>query len=57
MMTAAEPGRPGADEDLARHVAGLTGEDRRHDRRLFWWELLAVLLVAALLTARALWLT
>ncbi|GHJ91472.1 hypothetical protein SNE510_09910 [Streptomyces sp. NE5-10] len=56
-MTATEPGEPGADEDLARHVAGLTREDRRHDRRLLWWELLAVLIIAALLTARALWLT
>ncbi|MEU3605542.1 hypothetical protein AB0E83_08800 [Streptomyces sp. NPDC035033] len=56
-MRAADPGEPGADEDLARHVAELTAEDRRHDRRLLWWELLAVLLVAALLTVRALWLT
>ncbi|MEU5216536.1 hypothetical protein AB0G79_10105 [Streptomyces sp. NPDC020807] len=56
-MTATDPGGPGADEELARHVARLTDEDRRHDRRLLWWELLAVLAVAALLTARALWLT
>ncbi|MFB7276833.1 hypothetical protein ACFCZV_06965 [Streptomyces hydrogenans] len=47
----------GDDEELRRHVAGLTAGDRRRDRRLFWWELLAVLLVAAALTARALWLT
>ncbi|MFK3730294.1 hypothetical protein ACI2LJ_08540 [Streptomyces sp. NPDC088090] len=56
-MRAAEPGEPGADEEMARHVAELTAEDRRHDRRLLWWELLAVLLVAVLLTARALWAT
>ncbi|MFE9045217.1 hypothetical protein ACFY9F_32770 [Streptomyces sp. NPDC012421] len=56
-MTAADPGEPGTDEDLARRAAELTAGDRRHDRRLFWWELLAVLVVAALLTARALWLT
>ncbi|GGY70372.1 hypothetical protein [Streptomyces omiyaensis] len=54
-MTAREPGRPETDEELARHVAELTGDDRRHDRRLLWWELLAVLLVAAVLAARALW--
>ncbi|MFG3039400.1 hypothetical protein ACGFYZ_21145 [Streptomyces sp. NPDC048330] len=56
-MTTTDPGEPRTDEELTRHVADLTVADRRHDRRLLWWELLAVLLVAAALTARGLWLT
>ncbi|MEU9202591.1 hypothetical protein [Streptomyces sp. NPDC048332] len=54
-MREAEPGEPGPEKELARYVAELTEHDRRSDRRLLWWELLAVLFVAALLTARALW--
>ncbi len=53
MTTDRDPG----DEELRRHLAELTADDRRHDRRLLWWELVAVLVVAALLTVRALWLT
>ncbi|MEU9856264.1 hypothetical protein [Streptomyces sp. NPDC047974] len=47
----------GSGEELRRHVEELTAGDRRRDRRLFWLELLVVLVVAAALTARELWLT
>ncbi|MER6479301.1 hypothetical protein [Streptomyces filamentosus] len=47
----------GTGEELRRHVEELTGDDRRRDRQLFWTELLVVLVVAAALTARELWLT
>ncbi|MFD7292429.1 hypothetical protein ACFV9W_04005 [Streptomyces sp. NPDC059897] len=45
-----------APEQLARRARELTREDRRSDHRLFWLELLAVLLVAGVLVARWLWL-
>ncbi|MER8236994.1 hypothetical protein [Streptomyces sp. NPDC094049] len=51
------PTGPGEDEELRLRLERLTADDRRHDRRLLWWELLAVLVIAAALTARALWLT
>ncbi|MFJ9082606.1 MULTISPECIES: hypothetical protein [unclassified Streptomyces] len=41
---------------LAQRTRELTREDRRSDHRLFWLELLAVLLVAGVLVARWLWL-
>ncbi|MCX4831765.1 hypothetical protein OG746_23785 [Streptomyces sp. NBC_01016] len=40
-----------APERLAQRARDLTREDRRSDHRLFWLELVAVLLVAVLLVA------
>ncbi|WP_189948781.1 hypothetical protein [Streptomyces roseolus] len=48
--------KAGPDEELRGHVERLTADDRRRDRRLFWTELLVVLIVAAALAARELWL-
>ena len=45
-----------APEELARRARELTREDRRSDHRLFWLELVVVLLVAAVLVARWIWL-
>ncbi|MEU2543924.1 hypothetical protein ABZ618_00520 [Streptomyces roseolus] len=57
-MTPVDPARKaGPDEELRGHVERLTADDRRRDRRLFWTELLVVLIVAAALAARELWLT
>ncbi|MGW6412888.1 hypothetical protein ACWF95_37925 [Streptomyces vinaceus] len=41
---------------LADHIAELTDEDRKEDRRLLWLQSAAVLLVAAMLVVRWLWL-
>ncbi|MGW1226999.1 hypothetical protein [Streptomyces sp. NPDC001478] len=43
-------------EALARRARDLTREDRRADRRLLWWELLVLLIIAGLLVARWHWL-
>ncbi|NEB77369.1 hypothetical protein G3I40_19395 [Streptomyces sp. SID14478] len=45
-----------APEQLARRARELTREDRRADHRLFWPQLLAVLLGAGVLVVRWLWL-
>lgn len=42
-------------EVLTRHAQDLTRQDRRSDRRLFWSELVVVLLIAAILVARWQW--
>lgn len=52
------PANEGPDQEaLHERVEELACEDRGRDRRLLWWEALVVLLVAAVLTARGLWLT
>ncbi|MGP3769934.1 hypothetical protein ACTWJ8_03785 [Streptomyces sp. SDT5-1] len=44
------------EDELIERTRALTREDRRRDHRLFWLELLALLLVAAVLVARWAWL-
>ncbi|MGY0020935.1 hypothetical protein [Streptomyces sp. cg35] len=41
---------------LERRAQELTRQDRRSDRRLFWLELVVLLVIAALLVARWQWL-
>ncbi|SFT33798.1 hypothetical protein SAMN04487904_101243 [Actinopolyspora lacussalsi subsp. righensis] len=43
--------------ELAGRFEAGTAEDADSDRKLFWWELAVILVLAALLAARQIWLT